>query len=156
MSYTLDVVAEDTEQHQSAQFQQTAIANMSELMAELKRCDEDTRMIFIKAGAVWCGPCTKIKPFYEALMQHWSTRVPLATITFNIDDAEQVSKYFNVSRIPHFICLLPNPHPTLTLKELRFEGGDPTRLEQWVTNIMQKWIVGIQPSFPFANPQTAR
>jgi len=129
------------------------VNSMSELMRELKRCDEQQTMIFIKAGAVWCGPCKTIQPFFDALMQHWNKRVSLSVIEFNIDDAEQVSEYFNVSRIPHFICLLPRPHPTLTVKELRNVGGDPTKLEQWVTNIMQKWIVGIQPPFPFANTQ---
>jgi thioredoxin-like negative regulator of GroEL len=121
------------------------VNNMSELMNELKLCDQQGKMIFIKAGAHWCAPCKKIKPFYDAVMNYWSNRgVSLCSIDFNIDEAEQVTAYFNVSRIPHFICLLPRPHHILTLKELRLEGGDPSSLENWVKNIMQKWLTNAQ------------
>jgi len=123
------------------------VNNMLELMQELKRCNLENKLIFLKAGAVWCKPCKQIKPFYHALMEHWSKQASLCFLDFNIDEAAPVAAYFQVDRIPLFICLLPSAHPTLTTKELRFLGSSPVQLEQWFTNIMQKWLVGVHPEF---------
>jgi thiol-disulfide isomerase/thioredoxin len=120
------------------------VSNMFELMQELKRCNEEHKLIFLKAGALWCKPCKQIKPFYHALMEHWSKQVSLCFLDFNVDESEPLAAYFQVENIPYFICLLPSSHPTLTTKELRYVGSDPVQLERWFTNIMQKWIVGIQ------------
>ena len=129
------------------------VKTMSELRAHFKTCDDQKRIIFLKAGASWCGPCQQMQPFYDALMTHWSKTVKLSTVTFSIDDAQQISVYFNVTQIPYFICLLPSEHPTLTLSELHHEGGNHTKLEQWVTNIMQKWTTGVHAPFQFENVQ---
>ena len=123
----------------------TVIRNMADLMAILKQCDDEGRISFIQADAAWCRPCRTIHPFFDALVQHWMNRVALATISFNIDEAEQVCSYFDITRIPYIVCLLPAPHSILTLKELRFEGTDPASLEFWFTNIMHKWTSSVYP-----------
>ena len=32
------------------------VGNMMELMQELKRCNEQQKIVFLKAGAAWCSP----------------------------------------------------------------------------------------------------
>lgn len=131
-----------TEEYTHNSPEQKQVKTMSELIQELKLCDDAKKLIFIKAGAEWCEPCKNIQPFYNALIEHWSGKADMAFIKFNIDDANTIASYFQVESVPYFICLLPHGNTTLTLGELRYTGSVPSQLERWFANIMQKWIIG--------------
>jgi len=119
----------------------TSVTTMTELMKELQVCERQGKLSFIFASANWCTPCKHIKPSFNALMKRWSDYgVAIGVINFNIDEAAQLGEYFNVSKLPYFICLLPFPHMTLTIKELRLESATSSDLDRWVQNIMQKWL----------------
>jgi hypothetical protein len=133
----------------------TAIKTITELMNELKTGDQLGKIIFIKAASDLYSPCIKILPFYDSLVNHWvKYGVSLSRLDFDIDEAEQLSQYFHVTRIPSFICLLPHHHSTLTRKELRLEGADPKALHTWMTNIMQKWLTQSNPINVSCNTKT--
>ena len=117
------------------------VTTMTELMTELKSGDQAGQLMFFMASATWCTISKRLRPSFQALIKHWrQLGVSINAIEFDIDEAVQISTYFNVQQPPYFICLLPQSHATLTVKELRWGGSDSVGLVQWMNTIMQKWL----------------
>ena len=144
---------QETKPCQNSTIRHIEVSSLSDLAAVLQECEQRNALVFIKGGANWCTPCKHIQPFYDSFIQYWSRQVPLSSVTFNIDAAVHVSEYFQVSRIPFFRCLLPSPHPILTLNELKIVSSDPGQVQRWMTNIMQKWITGEPNSRAVSYPE---
>ncbi len=118
-----------------------SISTMTDLMTELKRSEKEGHLVFLSATAQWCHSSQLLQPSYQAMLKHWRhIGVSINAIEFDIDQARQISTYFNVEQAPSFICLLPKPHATLTKKELRWRGSDSVGLAHWMNTIMQKWL----------------
>ena len=115
------------------------VRTMQEVVSELRRCQAENRLVVLKAGATWCGPCKVIANPFHAMMEFWSQYVPLCHLDFDIDKAPAVAEHFQVEQIPFFICLLPSEHPGISTEELRFVGANQPRLEAWLGNLMHKW-----------------
>jgi hypothetical protein len=85
--------------------------------------------VIIKAGASWCEASRKISP-----------RLPeqYKCIEFNINEVPQLSNFFNVTRTPYFICILPDKYKNISYNDLRHDGIDDELFNKWLHRINTK------------------
>jgi thioredoxin 1 len=79
-------------------------------MLELKTSDEfdafvkKNKICCIDFGADWCGPCQRIKPFFESLSERYPT-MAFAKVDVDKDEISSVVRELVENGIPHFTIL---------------------------------------------------
>jgi len=53
--------------------------------------------IIIKFSAVWCGPCQKLKPFYDTLSLKFTD---CCFLSVDIDEFEHLDDYWEIDSVP--------------------------------------------------------
>lgn len=56
-------------------------------------------LVIVDFYAKWCGPCQKMKPFFEELSDIHQNVI---FMTVDIDNAEEIAQYYNVKSLPTF------------------------------------------------------
>lgn len=77
----------------------------------------------VKFTAVWCGPCERMKPQYQALADEYCGKVNFLEI--DIDHANQITNYEDVKSIPLFLFYLNGSK----LPDFSLTGADPLKLK---------------------------
>jgi thioredoxin len=72
------------------------IANFDELSDLI----QSGKSIILDFYASWCGPCKKIAPFFEKISHDFTN---IVFVKINVDEAEKIAEYFNISAMPTFI-----------------------------------------------------
>lgn len=86
---------------------------------EFEKLSVESNLVMLDFYADWCGPCKKIKQFYENLSKMYP-QIKFAKV--NVDEAEDIATRFNVASLPTFILFRNG-------KELkRIEGASETAL----------------------------
>jgi len=60
------------------------------------------KVVFIKFGAQWCGPCHAIQPYYDELAQKYEGRGIFLTVEVDDEEFETLVRAYKVSSIPAF------------------------------------------------------
>ena len=94
------------------------------------------KALFIKAGAEWCGPCKRIQPYFSQLAEFYETTYAgqVAFLTYDHDEANQISTHFQVQSLPTFLCLLETDCP-------RLNGANPQQLDNWIKMCLQSIVL---------------
>ena len=69
---------------------------------EFEKLSLESNLVMIDFYAEWCGPCKRIKQFYENLSNMYP-QIKFAKV--DVDEAEDIATRFNVSSLPTFILL---------------------------------------------------
>jgi thioredoxin 1 len=75
------------------------------LAGQERECDlkpNPTKLLVIKFGATWCGPCVKIAPFYEELATKEEYTDKVLFYECDIDEAEELADYCDINVVPTF------------------------------------------------------
>lgn len=91
----------------------------------LQRAAENSITVFVKFGAVWCGPCKRIAPLYEKLADIYNMCVFLSV---DVDEIEAISTRYNIKSLPTFIVCRNNTYSEL------MKGANPGKLHELVKN----------------------
>ena len=79
--------------------------------------------------ATWCGPCKRIKPFVQQLMEQNAPRLQVWSL--DVDKAEQpLLQHFQVSSVPTFIFVRENQVVGVV------KGGDQAALQAKCDQVM--------------------
>ncbi|XP_069486948.1 uncharacterized protein [Ambystoma mexicanum] len=93
------------------------IQDMKEFDDELAKANN---LVVIDFTAVWCGPCKKIAPIFEALS---TTYTDVIFLKVDVDCNEELVARYAVTAMPTFVFIK-------NCKEIdRMTGYDPTKLE---------------------------
>ena len=63
----------------------------------------EQKPVFIEFYAVWCGPCSMIKPVFEELSEKFKGKAFFLKV--NVDELEELSSKYSITAMPTFICL---------------------------------------------------
>lgn len=63
----------------------------------------ETRIVLLKASALWCGPCRMIEPYWEELASGDLTKA-FAFFEIDVDEAPDVAEYCGVTAMPTFFA----------------------------------------------------
>jgi thioredoxin len=86
---------------------------------------KDTKPIIIDFYADWCGPCKNIAPYFKQLEE---THSNIVFVKINVDEADTVAGFLNVSSLPTFMLVKEG-------RELmRFSGASKNGLDNLVKN----------------------
>ena len=69
-------------------------------LSEFEKLVVESNLVMLDFYAEWCGPCKRIKQFYENLSKMYP-QIKFAKV--NVDEAEDIATRFNVSSLPTFI-----------------------------------------------------
>lgn len=61
-------------------------------------------LTIIKFSAKWCGPCKKIQPFVESLVERYQPNLKVTYVDVNED--EDMTNEYNVEVLPTFVFLV--------------------------------------------------
>ena len=59
------------------------------------------KVTVIKAGAKWCGPCTRIVPEVDKLVEKLSDNIQV--IYLDVDASDEVAGHLRITKLPTFI-----------------------------------------------------
>jgi thiol-disulfide isomerase/thioredoxin len=107
--------------------------NIKQLEQLLDECEQDQKIIVMKFGAPWCGPCRQIEPYFDQLMHNLPS---IVVVKIDIDASPDIKSLFQVTNVPTFLCLFPIPPKNLLPQDLRLVGADPQHLEYWLNKIV--------------------
>jgi thioredoxin 1 len=91
----------------------------------IKKATENKIVVFAKFGAVWCGPCKRIQPFYEKLAAFYPNGIFLSIDT---DKVSKVAMSYSVSSLPTFLVFQNGKYAVM------LKGANPQRLKEMVGN----------------------
>ena len=111
------------------------IHNIDELVKQMKICDHEHKLMVIKAGASWCGASRNIETQFNSLSDYYKN---FNFFEFNINEVPQLTTFFNIIKIPFFICILPQKYKTITYCDLRHNGVDADLLRKLLETIHNK------------------
>ena len=98
-----------------------------EEMADILKLGHDEKVpVFVKFGAVWCGPCRVMEPKYKAAAKKYSARALFCTV--DIEEVRDVATQFEVRSVPMF-CVVKNMTPVET-----WVGANGVILEQKIAH----------------------
>ena len=62
------------------------------------------KLIILKFGSTWCGPCRKIQPYLENLSEEYKDCI-FCSIDIDNIDTELILKKFNIESVPQFFLI---------------------------------------------------
>ena len=68
---------------------------------ELKTILKSNQITIIKASAEWCGPCKKITPLVDELLEQIPENVKI--LHLDVDKGQNLSSYLRINAVPTFI-----------------------------------------------------
>lgn len=71
--------------------------------AELKAHVQRHPVVIVKFKAEWCGPCKKIEPHVENLMQIYDK---INYVVVDVDDGSNIASYLKIRSIPTIVSYL--------------------------------------------------
>lgn len=90
---------------------------MSEHVSTLKEVEDklkDNDVVVLKVGAVWCLPCQKVQPLYDAEAQTSSWKALVYDISKTTKrDEDPIMKAYKVTQIPFFAVFKVRAWPCL-------------------------------------------
>ena len=69
---------------------------------ELEKIVQENKLVVLKFGAEWCGPCKILKPILEKLSNDMDN---VLFTEVNVDESSEISETFGVMNIPTTIIL---------------------------------------------------
>jgi thioredoxin 1 len=100
----------------------THVSCDTEFASLLEKGKAEQKPVFVKFGAVWCGPCKAIAPKFDALAAKYKNYAYFCSI--DIDELEDVASTFKVRSVPMFCAVFD-----LAVRE-QWAGANPVILEQ--------------------------
>jgi thioredoxin 1 len=76
-----------------------------EFLQLLEQAARETKLVFVKFGATWCGPCRKIAPYFGELAQQRKHEAYF--VTMDVDQVPEVWETLRLRNIPAF-CVFEN------------------------------------------------
>jgi len=67
---------------------------------ELNDTIQNNKFVVIDFGATWCGPCKKIKPYFELLAENHKNCV---FCYVDIDDCPDIAEEYYINKLPTFL-----------------------------------------------------
>ena len=61
---------------------------------------EDIRILVVKFGAAWCGPCNSLAPQFENLASSYAGNPDLAFASVDTDECAGASKELGIANLP--------------------------------------------------------
>jgi thioredoxin 1 len=68
----------------------------------IDECEKNNLFLVIKASAVWCAPCSAVKPKYQEMAQKYTNTLFL---TFDVEEQQDIAEQFSISAMPTFIVI---------------------------------------------------
>ena len=101
------------------------ITSETEFNEIISRAVTDNVTVFVKFGAVWCGPCKSIQPYYELLASIHKTSIFL---NIDINKVTGIADSYNVSSLPTFLVFKDSKYAEL------MKGANQKRLKELIEN----------------------
>jgi thioredoxin 1 len=106
-----------------------AITTVGELDTLVANCAASGRLLVVKFGATWCGPCERIKPEYKKMAEKYGAAVQFVCVDY--DSAKALAAKHAVEQFPTFHYW---KHGKCVA---RIEDSDPVPIENMVIGLMR-------------------
>ena len=63
---------------------------------------KSNRIVFVKWGAAWCGPCRNIQPIYDGLARQYKDLAPFLCIEVDDEEFENLAVTYQIKSFPTF------------------------------------------------------
>jgi thioredoxin 1 len=84
----------------------SALKTKTDLQIAIQKALLHNKIVFLKFGAKWCGPCKKIAPAFEELGKKWINHVLLYTV--DADESTELIDFYKVKSLPTFLVIYKN------------------------------------------------
>ncbi len=91
--------------------------------------NSDKTPCVVDFSATWCGPCQKLKPYFEEMEKTYEGQAVFRTI--DIDENKALAEKYNVNAVPTVIIFSDSSMQT---ELYRVTGFDPQGLEEAIMN----------------------
>jgi thioredoxin 1 len=66
---------------------------------------KEKKYIIVKAEASWCGPCKKVSPIFENLINKYNIE-NLIVYKLDVDEDDDVAAFLKINKLPTFISYI--------------------------------------------------
>ena len=75
---------------------------------QLDELNKLNKLIILDFYADWCGPCNRLNPFLNMLINKKEYQNYVEIVKINIDKFQQLNFKYKIKSIPHFVFLFKN------------------------------------------------
>ena len=86
-----------------AQQQERVVVELSDFNL-YKNFIQNNSVVILKAGAIWCGPCKRIEPYFFTKIQELPRRV--CVILLDIDKSPSITRRLSIKSVPCLISII--------------------------------------------------